>query len=198
MDDQAAKFRDALRFIENIDALKSTYRKNLILNGTREESTAEHSFSLAMAVLCLGTFSDQKIDVMKTVKMALFHDLAEALTGDTFHYDKNKEVQEASEREALEKLLVPIAGSALSAEILDLWDEFENGDSSEALFLRGLDRMLPIFHNYKTDGHTWLKHGITKDMALKKNAHIADGSKLMWDMTKAMLDEAQSKGWLAA
>lgn len=198
MDDQAAKFRDALRFIENIDALKSTYRKNLILNGTREESTAEHSFSLAMAVLCLGTFSDQKIDVMKTVKMALFHDLAEALTGDTFHYDKNKEVQEASEREALEKLLVPIAGSALSAEILELWDEFENGDSSEALFLRGLDRMLPIFHNYKTDGHTWLKHGIMKDMALKKNAHIADGSKLMWDMTKAMLDEAQSKGWLAA
>ncbi len=198
MEDQAAKFRDALRFIENIDALKNTYRKNLILNGAREESTAEHSFSLAMAVLCLGTFSDQKIDVMKTVKMALFHDLAEALTGDTFHYDKNKEAQEESEREALEKLLTPIAGSALSAEILELWDEFENGDSAEALFLRGLDRMLPIFHNYKTDGHTWLKHGITKDMALKKNAHIADGSKLMWDATKAMLDEAQSKGWLAA
>ena len=196
MEDKAGKFRDALRFIENIDALKHTYRKNLILNGAREESTAEHSFSLAMAVLCLGEFSDQKIDVMKTVKMALFHDLAEALTGDTFHYDKNKAVQEASERAALETLLVPIAGSALRAEILELWDEFENGDSPEALFLRGIDRLLPIFHNYKTDGHTWLKHGITKDMALKKNAHIEQGSKVMWDATKAMLDEAQSKGWI--
>jgi putative hydrolase of HD superfamily len=198
MDDQAAKFRDALRFIENIDSLKNTYRKNLILNRAREESTAEHSFSLAMAVLCFGAFSDRKIDLMKTVKMALFHDLAEGLTGDTFHYDKNKAVQEASEREALETILVPIAGTALYAEILALWEEFENGDSPEALFLRGLDRMLPIFHNYKTDGHTWLKHGITKDMALKKNAHIEDGSKLMWEATKAMLDEAQSKGWLAA
>ncbi len=167
------------------------------MNGHREESTAEHSFSLAMAVLCLCSFSNQPIDTIKTVKMALFHDLAEALTGDTLHY--NKEISDsakASEIEAMKKMILPLQDTELSKEIMNLWDEFENGDSPEAIFLRGLDRFLPMYHNYKTAGHTWVKYGITKEMALTKNAHIEQSSSLIWDFTTRMLDESHSKGWI--
>jgi putative hydrolase of HD superfamily len=196
MNDQNAELQEALKFIENIDALKNTYRKCLIMSGQREESTAEHSFSLAMAVLCLSRFSNQKIDTIKTVKMALFHDLAEALLGDTFHYDKTTTVQEGSEALALQQLLTPIATTELATEIFNLWNEFENGDSAEAVFLRGLDRFLPMLHNYKTNGHSWVKYGITKEKALQKNSHIEQSSNALWDFTKNMLDESQEKGWI--
>lgn len=196
MDNKPIEFQQALKFIENIDALKNTYRKCLIMSGQRGESTAEHSFSLAMSVLCLSKFSNQKIDVEKAIKMALFHDLAEALLGDTFHYDKNSKPQSMSESEALKKILIPLAGTDLAQEIFQLWDEFENGDTPEAVFIRGLDRFLPMFHNYKTQGHSWVKYRITKEQALQKNSHIEQSSKIIWDFTKSMLDESQSKGWI--
>jgi putative hydrolases of HD superfamily len=190
------ELQDALKFIENIDALKNTYRKCLIMNGSREESTAEHSFSLAMSVLCLSKFSNEKIDVMKTVKMALFHDLAEALLGDTFHYEKNLKPQDMTEGDALKKILLPISHTELHDEIYNLWDEFEYGDTPEAVFLRGIDRFLPMLHNYKTNGHSWIKFGITKELALQKTSQIEQSSTMIWDFTKSMLDESQSKGWI--
>jgi putative hydrolase of HD superfamily len=191
---QIDEFKNAIRFLENIDALKDTYRKCLVMSGQREESTAEHSFSLAMAVLCLSQFSNQKIDLMKTVKMALFHDLAEALLGDTFHYEKGTAPQSMFESEALMQILAPIAKTELHDEIYYLWNEFEHGTSPEAVFLRGLDRFLPMFHNFKTSGHSWVKYGITKEKALDKNAHIELSSAVIWTYTKQMLDESQSKG----
>lgn len=197
MDSQNQKLQDALQFIEAIDALKNTYRKCLIMSGLREESTAEHSFSLAMSVLCLSSFSNNEIDVIKTMKMALFHDLAEALLGDTFHYDKEKPTEgKMSESEALQKMLLPIRDTQLSQEILGLWKEFENGSGPEAVFLRGLDRFLPMYHNYKTKGHSWVKYGVSKDMALTKNAHIKLSSDLIWNYTQNMLSESQEKGWI--
>lgn len=190
------ELRNALQVLENIDALKNTYRQCLIMNSERRESTAEHSFSLAMAVMMFAGFANEPIDVEKSVKMALSHDLAEALMGDTFHYAKETAVHEMSEMEALKKLLQPIAGEPLFEEICSAWDEFEHGASAEAVFLRGLDRFLPMYHNYKTNGHTWLKHRISKAVALEKNAHIEQSSAKLWEFTRAMLDESQAKGWI--
>ena len=152
------EFIGVLKFLENIDALKSTYRKCLVMSGEREESTAEHSFSFAMAVLCLSKFSNAEVDVMKSVKMALCHDLAEALLGDTFHYDKDNTKNEMSESEALKKILSPISDTEIALEIFDLWSEFEFGEGPEATFLRGIDRFLPMYHNFKTEGHAWVKY----------------------------------------
>ncbi len=187
---------DGLHFLEAIDALKNTYRQCLIMSGERNESTAEHSFSLAMAVMTLSSLSTKPIDVIKTVKMALFHDLPEALVGDVFHYDKTTTKKETSEAEALENLLMPIVGTPLAEEISLLWHEFEFGQTNEAIFLRGLDRFLPMFHNSKTQGHSWIKHNVSREMALSKNAHIEQSSTELWNYTKKMLDQAKLEGWL--
>jgi len=189
----------ALEFIENIDVLKKTYRQCLIMSGDRQESTAEHSFSLAMSVLVLAQFSEQPIDIVKTLKMALFHDLAEAILGDTFHYNKDSATSnepQLTEEEALHKLLTPIVDTELAYEILSLWKEFEFSKTPEAVFLRGLDRFLPMYHNYKTQGHSWVKHGITQEMALSKNAHIQQSSELLWKFTQNMLNESKKQGWI--
>lgn len=191
------QLKDALVFLESIDALKNTYRQCLIMSGHREESTAEHSFSLAMAVICLSPFSNQSIDVNKAIKMALYHDLAEAILGDTFHYQKSEPSEsQISEGEALKSLLEPLKNTHLADEIYNLWEEFEHSQSAEAIFLRGVDRFLPMFHNFKTNGHSWVKHGITRSMALAKNSHIENSSALLWEFTQKMLEESEANGWI--
>lgn len=192
MDEKRLELQSALKFIENIDALKHTYRKCLIMSGQREESTAEHCFSLAMSVLSLSKFSNHEIDVMKTVKMALFHDLAEALLGDTFHYEKDKNPQDTSESEALKKLLSPISDTDFAQEIYRLWQEFEYGNSPEAVFLRGLDRFLPMFHNYKTKGHSWRKYGVSKEQALDEKGAQRRRPPITWAHTAREIGKGKS------
>ena len=186
-----------LHFLEEIDKLKDTYRQCLTMSGSREENTAEHSYSLAMAAMTLASFSNVKVDVFKTVKMALFHDIVEVYAGDNFYYHKDTTVDlKEQETEALLKVLKPLGDMELSKEMVELWHEFEDGGTPESDFLRGLDRFLPMYHNFKTDGHSWKKHGITMEQALEKNAHIEDSSKEIWDFTKTMLKESKEKGWL--
>ncbi len=188
---------NSLQFLSEIDKLKDTYRQCLIMSGEREENTAEHSFSLAMAAMSLSSFSNEPIDVSKTIKMALCHDIVEVYAGDKFHYHKEEsENLDDEEAKALSKVLEPIAGSKLAKEITDIWNEFESGDTPESRFLRGIDRFLPMYHNYKTGGFSWKKHGITKDQALEKNSHIELSSSEVWKFTKSMLDESQEKGWI--
>lgn len=191
------KLENALKFLEEIDQLKDTYRQCLVMSGKREENTAEHSFSLAMAVLSLSSFSNEKIDVSKTVKMALCHDIVEAYAGDKFHYHKEEVSNlEEKENEALEKITSVLGESELALEIKSLWHEFEEGNTPESKFLRGIDRFLPMYHNFKTKGHSWIKHKVTKQMALDKNSHIQKSSEALWDYTTQMLETSQDKGWI--
>jgi putative hydrolase of HD superfamily len=192
------KLENALKFLEEIDQLKDTYRQCLVMSGSREENTAEHSFSLAMAVLSLSSFSNEKIDVSKTVKMALCHDIVEAYAGDKFHYHKDEDENlEEIEAESLEKIISVLGESSeLASEIRVLWHEFEEGATAESRFLRGIDRFLPMYHNYKTKGHSWIKHKVTKEMALDKNSHIQKSSEVLWDFTKEMLETSKEQGWI--
>lgn len=192
------KLENALNFLEEIDKLKDVHRQCLIMSGTREENTAEHSYSLAMASLTLAQFSNDPIDVFKAVKMALFHDIVEVYAGDNFHYHKDAtENLKEQETEALEKVLEPLGESELATEMMNLWEEFEAGLTNESKFLRGVDRFLPMYHNFKTEGHSWKKHGISKEQALEKNAHIEKSSQKLWEYTQTMLETSKNEGWLS-
>lgn len=191
------ELENALHFLQEIDKLKDTYRQCLTMSGKREENTAEHSYSLAMAALSLNSFANKKVDVFKSVKMALYHDIVEVYAGDNFHYHKDDTIDlKEQETQALMKVLAPISDSEQAKEMIELWHEFEDGQTAESIFLRGVDRFLPMFHNYKTNGHSWVKHGVTKEMALDKNSHIEDSSAELWEYTQKMLDESQSNGWI--
>ena len=196
IDREMMSLNKSLKFLEELDKLKDTYRQCLIMSGNREENTAEHSYSLAMAVIVLEKFSNTKINLLKAVKMALYHDIVEIYAGDTFHYDKEKTDKRAEETKSLEKVLSHLGDRQLVSDISLLWNEFEDGESAEAVFLRGIDRFLPMYHNFKTNGHSWIKHGITKEQALRKNSHIRDSSKEIWGFTKNMLDESHDHNWI--
>ena len=55
-------------FIAEIDKLKHVQRQTILLDRSRRENDAEHSWHLAMMVLLLAEHSDQTIDSLRVLK----------------------------------------------------------------------------------------------------------------------------------
>ena len=81
------RLRQQLEFILELDKIKSIMRQTYLANGTRKENDAEHSWHLALMCFTLAEYANEPIDVLKTMKMVLLHDVIEIDAGDTYAYD---------------------------------------------------------------------------------------------------------------
>jgi len=186
-----------LEFIREIDKLKSVFRRTLLMDGTRFENDAEHSWHLAMmAILLKEHASEPGVDIARVVKMVLVHDLVEIDAGDTYCYDVSGNLGKADrERGAATRLFGMLPGDA-GGEIRALWEEFEARSSPEAKFAAALDRVQPLIHNYSTGGAVWRKHGVRCKQVLERNRHVEEGSGVLWRFSEALIKDAVKRGYL--
>ena len=191
------RLHQQIGFILEIDKLKLIVRRTLLIDRSRRENDAEHSWHLAMMALVLAEYAEPGVDIGRVIRMLLLHDLVEIDAGDAFFYDAAAEAdKEAREQEAAERLfgLLPEGqGAAFRA----LWDEFEARETADARFARALDRVQPMLHNFHTEGGTWLEYGVTLDQVRSRRALIADASPRLWDYIEGLLGEAVRRGFLA-
>lgn len=184
-----------IEFLVEIDKLKGILRRSYVLDASRLENTAEHSWHLAMMALVLAEHADAPADMTTVLKMLVVHDLVEIDAGDTFVYDTagaaTKDAREAAAADRIFALLPPDQGS----ELRRLWEEFDTGDSPEARFARSLDRLMPLLHNVAAEGRSWQEHGIEPDQVRARNATIADGSAQLWAYARALIDTAERNGY---
>ena len=66
-----------LAFIMELDKIKNITRQTYIGDGSRKENDAEHSWHLALMCFVLAEYSNEPIDVLKTMKMVIMHDVIE-------------------------------------------------------------------------------------------------------------------------
>lgn len=122
--------------------LKQLFRQGWLRRGIpnqRCESVAEHSFSVAVLALWLGQAYYPHLDLDRVLRMALLHDIGEVYAGDIIPSDQISEaVKHQMERSSLENVLGKLPASQ---EYLDLWLEFERGESPEARFVHQVDRL---------------------------------------------------------
>lgn len=78
-----------LQFLKEIEKMKMIYRKNTILDKTRMENDAEHSWTIALMAVVLCEYASSDIDITRVIKMLLLHDLVEIYAGDTYFLDNN-------------------------------------------------------------------------------------------------------------
>ena len=168
-------------FILEADREKSILRRTLHSDGKTRENDAEHAWHMALMCVLLSEYSNEEIDVLRTISMVLIHDIVEIDAGDTYAYDaKGALTQRAREEKAADRLygiLPPDQGEKLRA----LWEEFEEGKTPEAKFARTLDRVQPLMLNSATNGKTWVQNGIKLSQVLNRNKSTADGSAVLWD-----------------
>ncbi|WP_341703353.1 HD domain-containing protein [Ferrovibrio sp.] len=195
--DTADRLHRQVGFILEIDKLKLILRRTLLIDRSRRENDAEHSWHLAMMAMVLAEYAEPGVDIGRVIRMLLLHDLVEIDAGDTFLYDAVAEAdKEAREQQAAERLfgLLPDGqGDGFRA----LWDEFEARETADARFARALDRVQPMLHNFHTEGGTWREYGVTLDQVRSRKRLIADASPRLWAYVEALLDEAVRRGYLA-
>ena len=168
-------------FLLEIDKEKKIGRQTYLSDGSRKENDAEHAWHMAIMVLLLSEYSNEKIDVLRTVSMVLAHDLVEVYAGDTYAFDeKGKETQRERELEAADRLfgLLP---EDQGIKFRALWDEFEAWETPESKFAHAMDNFQPLMLNAATGGKSWQEHGIHLSQVLKRNSSSKLGSAELWD-----------------
>jgi len=186
-----------LAFIREIDRLKCVFRQTILMDSSRRENDAEHSWHLALMAIVLAEHAREPVDVGRVVRMVLVHDLVEIDAGDTFCYDEAGAVDKAEREERGADRIFGMLPEGQAAEFRALWDEFEAMDTPESKFAAALDRFQPLMHNAYTQGAGWRKHGIRADQVLRRNAHIEDGSQALYEKSLALISDAVARGHLA-
>lgn len=185
-----------IAFILEIDRLKSVLRRSYLLNETRRENTAEHSWHLAVMALVLAEHASAEVNALQVLKMLLVHDIVEIDSGDTYIYDAAGNDTKAERESAAAQRIFGLLPEDQQKELTQLWQEFEARESPEAKFAAALDRLMPLLHNYHTEGRSWREHGISEAQVMRLNSHMADGSQTLWDYAEALIKHATAKGYL--
>ncbi len=196
MDLKTKRFDSQLKFIHEIDKLKQIIRNTKLFDGSRKENDAEHSWHIALMAIVLLEHSNEKVDLLKVLKMILIHDIVEIDSGDIFLYDTINNHQNTKNEEISAKRIFGLLPEDQCTDLIKIWKEFEERKTSEAKFARALDRFEPILQNVANDGDVWMKHTITYDMIMEKNRIIEDGSFTIWQKVKALINDCIEKGFV--
>lgn len=186
-----------LRFVTELDRLKLVLRQTLLLDASRRENSAEHSWHLALMALVLSEYAPAGTDLTRVLKMLLVHDVIEIEAGDTFCYDTEANLDKAAREQLAAARTFGLLPDDLSLELRELWDEFEAGETVEARFANALDRLQPLLHNFRTQGGTWREHSITRAQVLARMAPIEHGAPSLWPFVLGIINEACNAGFIA-
>jgi putative hydrolase of HD superfamily len=122
--------------------LKQLYRQGWLKRGVppeRCESVAEHSLGVAILALWLSRACFPELDVTKVLCMALLHDFGEIYTGDLIPSDAvSADEKHLREKQSVQQVLGKLPQGD---HYLEIWDEFERGETLEAQFLHQIDRL---------------------------------------------------------
>jgi putative hydrolase of HD superfamily len=188
------RLRKQMEFIIEVDKLKKIKRQTYLSDGINKENDAEHSWHIALMTVLLSEYSNEEIDVLRVVKMLLIHDIVEIDAGDTYAYDaKGNETKREREVLAANRIF-GILPEEQKDEYIDLWEEFEQRQTSESKFAHVMDNLQPMMLNNKTDGKAWREHEVDKSQIYKRNEITGKGSTVLWEYAKEMIEENVKKG----
>lgn len=193
------RLQKQIEFIVEVDKVKHVFRQNMLIDGSRHENDAEHSWHLALMGFLLAEYANtDRLDVTRVMKMVLIHDLVEIDAGDTFCYDEKGALDKGERECKAADRLFNILPADQAQEFRALWEEFERMDTPEAKFAAALDRFQPLLQNYHTTGDTtWAKHKVTSAKVYQRNQHIKDGATELWEYANAVIEDCIAKGLLS-
>lgn len=186
-----------LKFTAEIDKMTSVLRRTMLLDKSRRENDAEHSWHIAVMALLFEEYASEPVDIGHAIKMCVVHDLIEIYAGDTFAYDVEGNKSKAEREEKAADRLFALLPEEQGAYIRALWEEFDGMETADSKYAACLDRIQPFFHNTLTEGHTWVESGTTDRAAVEKRMSIVkEFMPSVYPWVEKNIDNAIAKGWL--
>ena len=178
-----------INFIREADKEKFIGRQTYLTGAQRKENDAEHARHLALMTILLSEYSNEEIDVLKTITMVLIHDLVEIYAGDTYAYDDEaQKTQKEREQKAADKIFGMLPDDQKN-KLRAVFEEFEAYETPESRFAHVLDNFQPMMLNDYTDGKAWREHEVHESQIMKRNEKTSSGSKVLWEYAKKMFIE---------
>lgn len=185
-----------LKFSAEIDKMTGIIRRTSLIDKSRRENDAEHSWHIATMAMLFEEYAKEPVNVPRAVEMCVVHDLIEIYAGDTFAYDvKANEDKADREKEAADKLFSQLPQEQ-GKMIRNLWEEFDAMETPDAKYAACMDRLQPFMHNSLTEGFTWIESGTNKASVEKRMAVIKDFMPEVYKWIDANIDRAIAMGWL--
>lgn len=188
------RLQQQMAFILEVDKLKKITRQTYLADGSRKEDDADHSWHLALMCALLFEHANETIDVLKTIKMVLIHDIVEIDAGDTYAYDSaGNETKRQREEQAADRIfhLLP---TDQAQELRSLWEEFEAAETPEAKFANTLDKVQPLMLNDASGGKSWREHVVKAEQVRGRNQKTGEGSKLLGEYVECLIQKNVANG----
>ena len=138
---------DVLKLYYQFIHLKNLYRQGWLTNiigmdaENKVESVADHSWSVAMLCMYIIQKYNLDLDLDKCIKLAIVHELGEINAGDYIPHQISKEEKHKLEVQAVDDLLNE---ASFENDYKELWIEYENQTSEEAVFVKQVDKLEPM------------------------------------------------------
>ena len=189
--------RQRLDFVLAAHELTAVSRVNRLLDGSRAETSAEHSWHLALTALAFAPEVAPEVDLARVVAMLLVHDLPEVEAGDVPIYDEQARIDIVAVEQAAAARLFARLPAPQGAELLALWHEFEQAETADARFAKAVDRLQPLLLHWASDGAAWAERGVTVDQERRLMAVIEEYWPPFAPIATALVDDAYRRGLLA-
>ena len=188
------RLQKQLDFILEIDKEKNIFRQTHLSGHGRNENDAEHAWHMAIMAYLLQEYSNEKIDVARVMLMCLIHDLVEIDAGDTYAYDAEGLKTQKAREEAAKERLYSMLPEDQKADLVAIFDEFEERKTPEAKFARALDNLQPLLLNHSNGGGDWKNHDVTAEQVYGRQSRTREGSEKLFEVTDQILKENIAKG----
>lgn len=182
------------QFFIELDKLKSVYRRSYLTDFSRNENSAEHSWHLLVAILTLDQELNLDIDLLKTLKIALVHDICEIGAGDVSVFAADRSQKTQKERVYIQQLTKTQLGFASDIQVL--WEEYEAQETLESRWVKVVDRLLPFMMNLATNGKAWIEQSVSRSDLLAINQTTKREAPEIYAWMLIKIEEATTKGWL--
>ena len=192
------KLQNQLKFLTVADNMKQVFRQTTLIDGTRYENNAEHSWHFAlMAMTLFEHCALEGVNIDRVIKMAIVHDLVEIYAGDTPAQDIAANIgKEDREREAADKLFA-LLPQEQAQEYRSLWEEFDAMQTPDAIYASAIDRLQSFFLIHLSGtGSAWVKFKATADRARTRMLPVKTAIPALWQWVEDAIAQNIKAGFL--
>ena len=188
------RIKKQLEFSMEIDKEKNVFRQTSLSGKGRKENDAEHAWHMAIMAYLLREYSNDEIDVAKTMLMCLIHDIVEIDAGDTYAYDEEGLKTQKERENAAKERIFSILPDDQKQELTALFDEFESGQTAESRFAHAMDNLQPLMLNDSNDGADWREHNASAKAVYGRHAMTKLGSETIYAITEQIIKKHIERG----
>ncbi|KAF5237722.1 hypothetical protein FAUST_5902 [Fusarium austroamericanum] len=191
-----------ISFFHLLGGLKTTKREGWKRHGIDPESVADHSYRMGMIAM----FAPQGLNQVKCMKMCLVHDIAESVVGDITPFSGVSRDEKGRREAATIEYIANRWSGPYTAEIKELWDEFEAAESPEAQFSQDIDKIELLLQAVEYERNSENKKDLGEFMGVARKLRseagkawadeILDDREKFWEGTQHLRGERAEKGGL--